>query len=83
MYGMKNIKQIYCYWSYIQPVKLIQRAFHMILPSSAGSGSSGLFSVLSGVFTAEEVDRAGKNGSVEITMVDVQQKLLEQSATRP
>lgn len=55
----------------------------MILPSSAGSGSSGLFSVLSGVFTAEEVDRAGENGSLEITMVDVQQKLLEQSATRP
>lgn len=50
----------------------------MILPSSAGSESSGLFSVLSGVFTAEEVDRAGDNVSIEITTVDVQQKLLEQ-----
>ena len=44
----------------------------MILPSSAGSGSSGLTSVLSGVFIAEEVDRAGDDGSGEITVVDVQ-----------
>jgi len=50
----------------------------MILPSSAGSGSSGLSSVLSGVFIAEEVDRGGDNGSVDITTVDVQQTLLKQ-----
>jgi hypothetical protein len=34
--------------------------------------------VLSGVFIAEQVDRAGDNGSGEITTVDVQQTLLEQ-----
>jgi hypothetical protein len=78
MYGMNNIKLIYCYCSYTWAVKLIQRVFHMILPSSAGSGSSGLSSVLSGVFIAEEVDRAGENGSGEFTTLDVKQTLLEQ-----
>jgi len=71
MYGMNNIKLIYCYWSYTWTVKLIQRVFHMILPSSAGSGSSGLFYVLYGIFIAEEADSAGDNVSGEITAVDV------------
>lgn len=43
----------------------------MILPSSAGSGSSGLVYVLYGIFIAEEVDSAGDNVSGEITTVDV------------
>jgi hypothetical protein len=71
MYGMNNIKLIYCYWSDTWTVKLIQRVFRMILPSSIGSESSGLFSVLYGVFIAEEVDRAGDNVSGKITTVDV------------
>jgi hypothetical protein len=75
---MNNVKLIYCYWSYTWAVKLIQRVFHNIWPSSAGSGLSGLSSLLSGVFIADEVDRAGDNDSGEITAFVVQQKLLEQ-----
>jgi hypothetical protein len=41
-------------------------------PASASSGSSGSFSVSSGVFTAEKDGGVGNRGSGYTAMVDVQ-----------
>lgn len=45
-----------------------QRSVSWLSPSSAGAGLSGSYSVFSGVFRAEKVDK----GSVDTATVDVQ-----------
>ena len=66
LYWPKFLQVIFCYCFYTWAVQWIRGIFHLDIFSSTGSGSVGSSSVFSGMFIAEEVNGARREGGQEI-----------------